>query len=30
MTQDYEPCPYGWGYHKDQDGQWRLNETTPE
>jgi hypothetical protein len=27
---NYEPCPYGWGYTKDENGEWRLNETTSE
>ena len=30
MTQEYEPCPYGFGYTKDESGVWKLNETTPE
>jgi hypothetical protein len=23
-------CPYGWGYSKDKDGNWKLDATTPE
>jgi hypothetical protein len=30
MTKDYETCPYGFGYTKDENGKWRLNETTQE
>jgi hypothetical protein len=27
---NYEPCPYGWGYSQNADGKWVLNETTTE
>jgi len=30
MIEIEEESPYGWGYTKDENGKWKLDETTPE